>query len=270
MIKTHTFSGGEVQIEFKKSEFHKTSADYTLDARDYNNDLMAIAQAKSIYDKQMPHATSYLKIPYMPYSRHDREMAADGYHGSNALKIFGKFINSLDFDNVITFDPHSDVCEAVIDNLHIETNLSLVEKALKYSDITFSTIHVAIPDVGASKKIYELVKFLKLKGFDKKIVLHQCEKHRDPATGNITHTSIPASLSQLPENTSVVIIDDICDGGRSFIEIAKLAPYLSWELVVTHGIFSKGLPVLLEHFDYIYTTDSFKQIGHDRLFTMKI
>lgn len=66
------------------------------------------------------------------------------------------------------------------------------------------------------------------------------------------------------------ILDDICDGGRTFIEIAKaikmkqsLSSAVHPEnhgkiyLVVTHGIFSAGLKPLNEYFDGIYTTNSY-------------
>ena len=52
-------------------------------------------------------------------------------------------------------------------------------------------------------------------------------------------------------------MDDICDGGRTFIELAKAlkvdGPRSVW-LYVTHGIFSQGFGV----FAGIFTTDSFE------------
>jgi len=47
----------------------------------------------------------------------------------------------------------------------------------------------------------------------------------------------------------VLIIDDICDGGRTFIEITKLllqAGVESVSLHVSHGLFSQGIDVLKE------------------------
>jgi ribose-phosphate pyrophosphokinase len=44
-----------------------------------------------------------------------------------------------------------------------------------------------------------------------------------------------------------LIVDDICDGGRTFIELAKvLRPLTSGQvkLYVTHGIFSAGFEAL--------------------------
>ena len=74
-------------------------------------------------------------------------------------------------------------------------------------------------------------------------------------TGNITHTSVEKIKVNKPR---FIILDDICDGGRTFIELAKELRKVYGEcyiaLVVTHGIFSKGLDVILEHLDDVYAT----------------
>jgi ribose-phosphate pyrophosphokinase len=74
----------------------------------------------------------------------------------------------------------------------------------------------------------------------------------------------------------VFIIDDICDGGRTFIEIAKAVNevrklsssvkpehYGKNYLIVTHGIFSAGFGQLAEYFEGIYTTNSYSMIEND-------
>ena len=70
-------------------------------------------------------------------------------------------------------------------------------------------------------------------------------------------------------NTDFIIIDDICDGGATFINIAvKIKEYFDNQdyngyqpkiyLIVTHGIFSKGVSELSNYFDGIYCTNSYK------------
>ncbi len=62
--------------------------------------------------------------------------------------------------------------------------------------------------------------------------------------------------------TDYVIVDDICDGGATFIEIAKKIkaadPFARIYLIVTHGIFSKHTRELAEYFENIYTTNSIR------------
>lgn len=114
------------------------------------------------------------------------------------------------------------------------------------------------PDAGALKKTYDVAKEF---GITNIIIAN---KHRDIATGKIVSTEVPVK----PEHRGkdFVIVDDICDGGRTFIEIAKQIKESLKEdcgkiyLVVTHGIFSAGLKELGTYFDRIYTTNSIKNI----------
>jgi len=81
-------------------------------------------------------------------------------------------------------------------------------------------------------------------------------------TGNILRTEIPV-LDQHAD-IKYVIVDDICDGGRTFIELAKAIkegrPTAEVYLVVTHGIFSGGFYDLNEVLDGIYCTNSYEDV----------
>jgi ribose-phosphate pyrophosphokinase len=71
--------------------------------------------------------------------------------------------------------------------------------------------------------------------------------------------------------TVFVIVDDICDGGRTFIEVAKAIrknrPTPIYQdkifLVVSHGIFSNGLYELSKWVDGVWSTNSFSDIKAD-------
>jgi ribose-phosphate pyrophosphokinase len=110
------------------------------------------------------------------------------------------------------------------------------------------------PDAGAYKKIFDVAK-----KFDINKVI-TATKVRDLKTGQILHTEVP--LQDLNEDIKYVIVDDICDGGRTFTEIAKAirtqVPNARIYLVVTHGIFSAGFEELEKYFERIYTTNSYK------------
>jgi ribose-phosphate pyrophosphokinase len=65
-------------------------------------------------------------------------------------------------------------------------------------------------------------------------------------------------------------VDDICDGGYTFIELAKalearLEPYFGadfkLDLWVSHGLFTKGYQDLSWHYDTIETTNSWNFNG---------
>ena len=265
MTKYNQFPAGEHNVQVHEG-WLAMSDKFTIDAKEHDFEIMRIAQYVDIVRRNKKNAYITLKMMYMPYGRQDRAMGSENFKGSNSLKVFANLINTLDIDEIVTYDPHSDVTEAVFDNLTIQTNQSLVTHALNTTEhnTKFIQKHIVIPDVGASKKIYPLVKSLPW-NMRQNITLHQCEKHRDTTNGQITHSSLPETLTSLPENTTVFLIDDLCDGGLSFTKIAEQAPHLDWNLVVSHGIFSKGLDPLLEHFSKIFTTDSFKQTENEKL-----
>jgi len=111
------------------------------------------------------------------------------------------------------------------------------------------------PDAGSNKKIFDLAKSI---GYDGEII--RCDKLRDISTGKIIETVV---YKDDLLGKDAIIIDDIIDGGKTFIEIAKCLKQKNVGkiyLVVTHGIFSAGHSELGDYFDGIYTTNSIKDI----------
>jgi len=83
-------------------------------------------------------------------------------------------------------------------------------------------------------------------------------KTREFETGKLTGFTAP-DMSIIGPEGRILIVDDICDGGGTFVGLlAKIRETHTGpvDLYVTHGIFSKGLAPL-DGFDNIYTTDSF-------------
>lgn len=181
-----------------------------------------------------------LDMPYIPYGRQDRA-CNDGE--SFSLKVFGNIINSLGFTKVLVNDAHSDVAGAVIDNL------DNIPQHIGASNITSwfdpaNTVLVS-PDAGALKKI---IKFAQHHGY-KDVV--RADKIRDITTGKITETVV---YSEPVGDKNFLIVDDICDGGASFIPLANKLKELTngkVNMFVTHGIFSKGPNVFDDVFDTI-------------------
>jgi ribose-phosphate pyrophosphokinase len=66
------------------------------------------------------------------------------------------------------------------------------------------------------------------------------------------------------EKLKYVIVDDICDGGRTFIELAKAIhdsrPTAEVYLIVTHGIFSNSFYELSKHIKKVYSSNSYSDI----------
>lgn len=203
--------------------------------------------------KEMGAKNVELYVPYFLGARSDRKFQKGQ---TNYLKnVICPIINSQGFSKVIVMDPHSDVLEACLTNYMKIDNFRLVNFAL--SDIGGDSSQIAIvsPDGGALKKIYDVAK-----EFDITNVV-TASKVRDMKTGNIIRTELPTMDLRGIEH--LIVIDDICDGGRTFIELAKAIKEITEipiYLIVTHGIFSAGFKPLFEYFEGIYCTNSIDDI----------
>lgn len=189
----------------------------------------------------------HLRIPYLPYARQDRICNEGEPH---SLRVVAKFLNSLNFGSIEIWDPHSDVVEALFDprKIRVLRQWDLADSLLENKTPGF---HLISPDAGAEKKTLKLGQLLDAKVF-------QCSKVRDIKTGEIKKVSLSGEFSELDYdfNGTFVVVDDICDGGRTFTEIAKEVrgnfPDCKMELYVTHGIFSKQLKPFFGLYDTIY------------------
>ena len=201
-----------------------------------------------------------LYIPYCIGGRSDRKFQEGGL---NYIKtVIAPIINSQNFDEVRIMDPHSDVLEACINNFVKYSNFQLLRMALPEIDNKNDAqerICLVSPDAGAYKKVFDVATFFKIN----KIIT--ASKVRDVNTGKILRTEVP-SIENHSDEMKYVIVDDICDGGRTFIELAKVIkdqkPNAKIYLVVTHGIFSAGFAELKNYFEMIYTTNSIKEINN--------
>jgi len=198
-----------------------------------------------------------LYAPYFMGARSDRKFTEGD---ANYLKqVICPIINAQKFESVMVLDPHSDVLEACLDNFEKTSNHEIVKRALTDIDNKNDAqerICLVSPDAGAYKKIFDVAQKF---GIDKVIT---ATKVRDIRTGKILHTEIPV-LDQ-HEKIKYVIVDDICDGGRTFLELAKSIhgsrPTAEVYLVVTHGIFSQSFLELSRELKKVYSSNSYSDI----------
>jgi ribose-phosphate pyrophosphokinase len=118
-----------------------------------------------------------------------------------------------------------------------------------------NNFYLISPDAGSNKKIYDLAKSI---GYTNEII--RCDKLRDIPTGQIIETIV---YKDDFDGKDAIIVDDICDGGKTFIELAKVLKQKNVGkiyLVITHGIFSQGFEGLASYVSGIYTTNSVKDI----------
>lgn len=176
-------------------------------------------------------------LPLVPGSRQDRwNESGDALF---TAKSVARIINAYEINAITVVDPHSDVTPALIDNCKVIHTADFVpaEMASRYSA-------VISPDAGAEKRAAAVARKLA-------VPVIRAWKTRDVATGKISGFGI----EPWNQTGTVLVVDDICDGGGTFVGLAELLKVPA-DLFVTHGLFTKGTQELLEHYTRIYCTDS--------------
>lgn len=189
-----------------------------------------------------------LRIPYLMGARYDRIMNEGD---SLDIEVVANLINSMNFEKVSIFDVHSDVSLALIKNSNPINNMLLV---MKYKEENAVLI---CPDAGAAKKISKYFEWNQ----NLTDVVY-CIKNRNTETGELT---LKVLEPEKCKERNCIIIDDICDGGRTFAAIANQLPETkSLTLMISHGIFSAGMEPF-KRFDEIITTNSRKFYSNNKI-----
>lgn len=245
-FKTFTFPDGQSHFKLETiddSGFNKVTIETALKTP---SDLFMVGLVADVL-RANGFTTLNLDIRYLLGARMDRAISP---FEPFTLNLVARAINSCGFTKVRLLDVHSEVATRLIRNSVNVLPFKVVEQV-------WSTIgpHLAVcPDKGAMPRIRGL-----LQGGMPAII---GEKDRELSTGKLLGFRIVEGLDYLAtpiwQDRPFLIIDDICDGGGTFVGLAKelrKAGAKKVFLYVTHGIFSKPLP--LEGIDHIYTTDSF-------------
>lgn len=249
------FNGGEPHIRIKDF-YHHSSVIVTTRINNMDSFGLLLVAVDAL--KRLNGIDSIeLFIPYFPGARQDR-VANMGE--ALTVKVYADIINSMNLDGVYIMDPHSDVTPALINNCWVTDNHKFVLEVLRrlYPKKDAPTPILISPDAGAHKKVIDVAKFLTTYNM---VEIVKCSKIRNTGTGELSGFQVHADdLGQ----KDCIIVDDICDGGGTFIGLAeKLKAKGSGNiyLAVTHGIFSKGFSSF-HNFERIFTTDSIRS-KHD-------
>lgn len=220
-----------------------------------SDDLISLILVKGFIDKfNTLKKSTHLTLPYVPYMRSDRAMVQQNSIGG--LKTIAPLINNLNFDRVVVLDPHSDVTEALLNNVFIVEqheafmNFYQAHKQLNAYD------YIVSPDAGALKKVAKCAK-----SFGKPHI--EAFKVREINTNKILKTSVNATKEEL-EGKSVLIIDDILEYGTTVRELAKALKedygVTNVGVYVSHGVCPLNLRInpqsrfnfILDFIDEIY------------------
>lgn len=254
-IEVLKFNDGSLRVTLPEMSLELEQRYCTITAFVENmDDIMIIAQIKDIIERLSKSPKMFtLVLTSTSYTRYDRVMF-ENKTDSFGAKVFADAVNNLNFDFVQLFDCHSEVMLDLINkSINIDQNTLLQDTLYCFNDF-IGDYNIVAPDKGATKKLT-----------DPNMIF---DKVRNVETGQITGMEIIHDESDVSKE--YLVIDDICEGGRTFIELAKLFKEVKGKetqinLYVTHGIFSNNaVEKLLDFYSKIYV-NFMKESDYDKL-----
>ena len=253
-----TFPNKEKRLDLPKEfvKFHDTKVvndiywKYETDESIF--ELLLVDNAMISYEQEYN-----LYIGYMPYSRMDR-VKEQGTAFS--LEVIVRIINNLSCVNgIYVLDPHSPITLQELNRYQLSDNAfefkySLAKDVIDYMQLDVNNAWFVFPDKGAATRY-------NADDYPNVII---CEKVRNFATGKIE--SIKASIEKVTntpsENAPLIIIDDLCSYGGTFVGAIKaietdlnIKSSENW-LIVTHAETAIDMGQVPLIFNKIFTTDS--------------
>lgn len=228
------WAGGELKVKIPTDrDVEHYVIDVCMDSSDAI--MVLLLHVDAIYNIN-PDATIDLDIKYLAYAREDR-ICKEGE--SFGLRLICGLFKQCGFNTITLYNPHSVVAEKLID--HNSNTMAIVVKQHELTPNLGTEWMAVAPDKGAWDKVAE----------DNKYTHKLCLSKVRDETGKPYIKPIDIKLNGAP----CIILDDICDGGRTFIEAAKVlkeAGAGKLALYTTYGIYSNGIEGLLDIFDVIY------------------
>lgn len=280
-------------VSFEKFPNNESFADMKMDYQPFEKDnvivfkfegdeeIFYLSCVKDFVDTHWPNKPCHLEMPYIPYSRMDRQEEKRLF----TLKTFAKIINSMNFASVTVMEPHSEVSVALIDRVKVvnksaELALEAMRDVLgltgsawfqpsygyneKVSELSFNLegllglaeiegVYLVYPDAGAEKRYRKQIKYSKVL---------TCSKDRDFNTGKIN--SIIVNGGDKAQDCKIaIIVDDLSSRGGTFsgsaAELRKVLPNLETVILcVTHceNTIYSGTVLSGTDIDKVYTTNS--------------
>lgn len=227
-IDVTKFNGGEIQVDLAQLDLSDITKPLLVEARlKTSDDILALIQVKTILDKFVKTPIE-LYLPRIPYAQSDRAMVETQCSG---LKIFAQLLNSSNFSKVYVDDPHSDVSEALINNISIKHQSICLKETLEGHNVDYDFL--ISPDGGALKKIHSSASYLQLP-------IIQASKHRDVITGALTEPTVNTQHYDLTDK-KVLIVDDISEYSTTTREVARILKEIHGvkqvDSFVTHGLY---------------------------------
>ncbi len=204
------------------------------------------------------NSLSYV-LPNMDWSRQDRK---DKSRVPISARALAKALTSPKTERIITMDMHSPQIQGFypasipIDNLY--SFPTVVDYIKKNHSSDLENLVIASPDAGG---VGRAMSFLK-----RMIDANKTNSSEHNYNFAFTHKlrSKPGEIGNMwflgdVENKDVLILDDICDSGGTFIESSKKLRENGAKKVMiysTHGLFTEGVDCVAKNFDLVMASNT--------------
>ena len=138
-FKSFLFPSGEVGVKLE-SPFNQYPTKSLILARlNTSTDIIELIMLVDAI-RRIDKSPIDLFLPKIPYAQQDRVC---DYGESLSVAVFANIINSLNFAKVTVIDPHSNVSEALINNIEVITQLSIIKNFNQLWDVFKNSVLVA-------------------------------------------------------------------------------------------------------------------------------
>ena len=242
-----------INVDVKKLAFNFENCITWL--YDSDSELFTIMSLVDILKRTNRLAKCTLHVPYLPNARMDRIKSNDE---NFSLKVFANWLNGLGFDRVIVENVHSNVSNALINNIKDRLPDMDIKDIVKkyYFDVIF------FPDEGACKRYKDMEAIKELN-----LPIAFGIKNRDWKTGEILGLDV---MGADVKDKNVLIIDDICSKGFTFYYSGQKLKELGAKdirLYITHceDNIQNGEILKTDVISKVYTTDTICHIKDKKI-----
>jgi len=195
--------------------------------------------------KQLNCGVYNLIIPYLPWCRQDKK--EDGLPFT--LELYRDILASYNIKEITTYDIHSEKAFFLFNEkikIRNITNFEIWKDIIIFEKNKRNELLIIWPDEGSKNR---------LKEYNEKLNIEI--KYWEKIRNNWLVTNLEIQDLNI-ENKKIIVLDDICDWGKTVIELAKKINSKNLTLIITHWIFSKGVDELFKYYKKIITTNSRK------------
>ena len=242
------FPDGEKSIVVLDELDHKIDGVKIITRLASMDDIFIALQICDILDR---HEIVYdMYISYLMSMRMDRVMS---WNRPYSLKVVTNMIKSCGARKMYVLEAHSDKTLTLLNAEPWKCYFDSAKNQIFANYVWDNAKLVVFPDAGACERYANTTH-----------IVATFKKVRDLETGNIKslEPTTAEDVQLIKDRNDILIVDDLCDGGGTFVGIAKrikeINPNAKLSIIVTHMVNPRGIENLSKNFDSVTFSNSYK------------